>query len=132
LRRKLGEALKRIEVLQNELGYSKPLPSSWDSKRILEAQMRGKIFASPQQLYAAAKLLPIEHPPAVIPSAILVSDSDADREFGTHPEYIEVMRAISTALQPYPEAREAVAEALRSLEIKRRGGRLIEGKAAAT
>jgi len=65
LRKRLGEALKRIEVLENELGYGRVLPSEWDSKRILEAQAHGEIYASPQQLYAAARLLPIEYAPAV-------------------------------------------------------------------
>ena len=44
------------------------------------------------------------------------------------PEYIDAMSMVVAALRPYPEARAAVAEALRSLEIARGGGRLIEGK----
>ena len=44
------------------------------------------------------------------------------------PEYVDAIATIVAALRPFPEARRAVAEALRSLEIARCGGPLIEAK----
>jgi len=44
-----------------------------------------------------------------------------------HPEYIQAITALTKALRPFPEARLAVAEALRLIE----GTKLIEAKPAA-
>jgi hypothetical protein len=45
------------------------------------------------------------------------------------PEYVDAIATIVAALRPFPEARRAVAEALRSLEIARGGVPLIEAQA---
>jgi hypothetical protein len=45
------------------------------------------------------------------------------------PEYIDAIATITAALRPFPEARAAVSEALRSLEIAQGGAKLIEGEA---
>jgi hypothetical protein len=44
------------------------------------------------------------------------------------PEYVDAIATIVGALRPFPEARQAVAEALRAFEIARVGGPLIEAK----
>ena len=101
LRKKLGEALKRVEVLENELGYGRVLPSTWDSRRILDAQAHGEIYASPQQLYAAAKLLPVEYAPAVAPDpATLVGSSN----IFLSDAYAEFERRALKVLRKHPEA----------------------------
>jgi hypothetical protein len=113
LRKKLGEALKRVEVLENELGYGRVLPSTWDSRRILEAQAHGEIYASPQQLYAAAKLLPIEYAPAISveaapPSTIAgIFHSEA---------YAEFERRALKVLSKHPEALQDWLDEFREVE----------------
>ena len=102
LRKRLGEALKRVEVLENELGYGRVLPPDWDSKRILEAQMRGEIYASPQQLYAAGRLLPIEYAPA---AAAVDAAPPATIAGIFHSEaYAEFERRALKVLSKHPEA----------------------------
>jgi hypothetical protein len=101
LRKRLGEALKRVEVLENELGYGRVLPSTWDSKRILEAQAHGEIYASPQQLYAAAKLLPIEYAPAI---AVDSATPDAGGNIFLSEAYNEFERRALKVLRKHPEA----------------------------
>ena len=116
LRKKLGEALKRVEVLENELGYGRVLPSSWDSRRILEAQAHGEIYASPQQLYAASKLLPIEYAPAVSvdPTTVVAGSnifiSDAYAEFERRA--LKVLRKHPEALQDWLDEFRDIARAV--------------------
>jgi hypothetical protein len=113
LRKRLGEALKRVEVLENELGYGRVLPPEWDSKRILEAQAHGEIYASPQQLYAAAKLLPIEYAPAVsvdaAPAATIAGIFHSEA-------YAEFERRALKVLSKFPEALQAWLDEFREVE----------------
>jgi hypothetical protein len=122
-RRIIGQLQKEIELLHNELNLGGPF--SGDSKAMLTAVMCGEYHATPQQIYAARALLDREYPPAV---AFGPEVTPADFMPLEHPEYLAAMRTITAALRPYPEAREAVAEALRNLETARSSGpgRLIE------
>jgi len=87
--------------LRNELNLGGPLPSDWDSKRILEAQAHGEIHMSPQQLYAAARLLPIEYAPAVAidtaPTATIAGIFHSEA-------YAEFERRALKVLSKHPEA----------------------------
>src|SRR6516162_8561269 len=113
LRKRLGEALKRVEVLENELGYGRVLPPDWDSKRILEAQMRGEIYASPQQLYAAGRLLPIEYAPAVaVDAATLVAGGN----IFLSEAYSEFERRALKVLSKHPEALQDWLDEFRDVE----------------
>jgi hypothetical protein len=122
-RRVIGELQKKNELLRNELNLGGLF--SGDSKDMLTAVMRGEYHATPQQIYAARAILDREYPPAVAVGPDMTPGDFVPLE---HPEYLAAMRAITAALRPYPEAREAVAEALRNLEPARGGGRLIEGR----
>jgi hypothetical protein len=60
-REELGNAYRRIEDLESQLGVGR---FDGDTKAFLTAVMRGEYLASPQQIYSARALLPIEYPPA--------------------------------------------------------------------
>jgi hypothetical protein len=120
-RRIIGQLQKENELLRNELNMGGPF--NGDSKDLLTAVMCGEYHATPQQIYAARALLDREYPPAI---AVGPELTPADFVPLEHPEYLAAMRAITTALRPYPEARQAVTEALHNLEAARGGGRLIE------
>jgi hypothetical protein len=60
--RQLGEAHKRIQLLEDQLGYNTIFEG--DSKALLTAVMTGRYSASPQQIYSARALLDREYPPA--------------------------------------------------------------------
>jgi hypothetical protein len=61
-REELGLAYRRIEDLESQLGVGH---FDGDTRAFLTAVMRGEYLASPQQIYSARALLPVEYPPAV-------------------------------------------------------------------
>src|SRR5262249_40982978 len=103
----IGRLVAENEKLREHLNHGTPFYG--DSKALLEATMAGTYFPSAQQLYSARELLPHQHPrPEVVQPE---SDGIFDR-----PEYLATIAAVTKALVPYPDAREAVAAALRKLE----------------
>ena len=112
-KRIIGELQKENEILRNELNLGGPLPSDWDSTRILEAQMRGEIYASPQQLYAAGRLLPIEYAPAVaVDAATLVAGGN----IFLSEAYSEFERRALKVLSKHPEALQDWLDEFRDVE----------------
>ena len=112
-KRVIGELQKENEILRNEVNFGGPLPPDWDSKRILEAQMRGEIYASPQQLYAAGRLLPIEYAPAasvdVAPPATIAGIFHSEA-------YAEFERRALKVLSKHPEALQDWLDEFREVE----------------
>jgi hypothetical protein len=88
---------------------------------MLEATMSGTYFPSAQQLYSADRLLPHQYP----------RPEPAQAEFDgvfDRPEYLATIAAITKALVPYPDARGAVAEALRRLDNARSSPLVISAR----
>jgi len=112
-KRVIGELQKEIEILRNEVNFGGPLLPEWDSKRILEAQMRGEIYATPQQLYAAGRLLPIEYAPAVSveasPTATIVGIFHSEA-------FAEFERRALKVLSKHPEALQDWLDEFREVE----------------
>jgi hypothetical protein len=111
-KRIIGELQKENEILRNEMNFGGPLPLEWDSKRILEAQAHGEIYASPQQLYAAAKLLPIEYAPAVAVDTTII----ADGSIFLSEAYGEFERRALKVLRKHPEALQDWLDEFRDVE----------------
>jgi hypothetical protein len=107
----IGRLVAENEKLREQLNHGTPFYG--DSKALLEATMAGTYFPSVQQLYSARELLSHQHPRPEL--------AQTESEFGIfdRPEYLATIAAVTKALVPYPDARQAVAEALRRLENAR-------------
>ena len=109
----IGELQKENEILRNEVNFGGPLPSEWDSKRILQAQAHGEIYASPQQLYAASQLLPIEYAPAV---AVDASPPATIAGIFLSEAYAEFERRALKVLSRHPAAQQDWLDEFREVE----------------
>jgi hypothetical protein len=152
----IGRLVAENEKLREQLNHGTPFYG--DSKALLEATMAGTYFPSAQQLYSARELMPHQHPrPELVlrskhmiqrdlgrcarrppPNHCRLESSDCvgalaptESEFGIfdRPEYLATIAAVTKALVPYPDARRAVAEALRKLENARPSPVTIEARA---
>jgi hypothetical protein len=112
-KRIIGGLQKELEILRNEVNFGGPLPQDWDSKRILEAQMRGEIYASPQQLYAAGRLLPIEYAPAV---SVEASPTATIAGIFHSEAFAEFERRALKVLSKHPEALQDWLDEFRDVE----------------
>ena len=116
----IGRLVAENEKLREQLNHGTPFYG--DSKALMEATMAGTYFPSAQQLYSARELFPYQYPrPEVV---------QPESEFGIfdRPEYLATIAAVTKALLPYPEARKAVAEALRTLENARGSPLVIDAR----
>ena len=104
----IGRLVAENDKLREQLNYGTQFHG--DSKALMEATMAGTYFPSAQQLYSARELFAHQYPRP--------EPTRPESEFGIfdRPEYLATIAAITKALVPYPEARRAVAEALRRLE----------------
>jgi len=116
----IGRLVAENEKLREQLNHGTPFYG--DSKALLEATMAGTYFPSAQQLYSARELLPHQHPRPEL--------AQTESEFGIfdRPEYIATIAAVTKALVSYPDARKAVAEALRRLENARGSPLVIDAR----
>jgi|SRR6516165_8235058 hypothetical protein len=118
-RAEIGRLVAENQELRERLNYNTPF--SGDSKALLAATMAGAYFPSAQQLYSAKELLPYEHPRP--------GEKDPDVAVFDRPEYLQAISVIAATLRRWPEARAAVAAALRDLEAGQNGTALIEARA---
>jgi hypothetical protein len=103
----IGRLVSENEKLREQLNHGTPFYG--DSKALMEATMAGTYFPSAQQLYSARELLPHQYPrPELV-------QPGSETGIFDRPEYLAAIAAVTKALVPYPEARQAVTEALRNL-----------------
>jgi hypothetical protein len=110
-RLEIGRLTAENDELREKLNYH--VPFTGDSKALFAATMAGTYFPSAQQLYSADRLLPHQYPRPE------PTQDESESGIFDRPEYLAAIATITKALIPYPEARRAVAEALRKLEKPR-------------